>query len=376
EGEGLRRDVRGPPRLGQPDDRARRLRCGRVPRAAARAARLLRARGGADRGRQHHAAVVRARRARRTTALRGRVRQAPGARGRDRRAADLRDRHPAQRHDRGAAAPARRPADAGAGDVAHPGAAATAAPGELGRRPGLLHAQAGVRAAPCREPRDGRAALDDRRHGRGALAAAPPVGHHGGVPGAGARAHLQGVAAGRRLDPGLRALPPEPAADRGQRRGEALGAEEPQPPRRAGRPDEGLPRRAGGPDPPRPGRRGRLGVLPGSDDVEGLVDGVHRRAARRGRPRAALDRGTLLRRGQVGLRPRPVRRRRLRRPRHRPGRGGASHPPRARAALGRHGRGRGARRARRVESRSTGTAARVLARRLRAHRGAGAGGLL
>ena len=46
----------------------------------------------------------------------------------------------------------------------------------------------------------------------------------------------------------------EPAADRAQRPGEALGAEEPVAPGRARRADDGLPRRAGRLHPPRPGR--------------------------------------------------------------------------------------------------------------------------
>ena len=127
---------------------------------------------------------------------------------------------------------------------------------------------------------------------------------------------VQGVAAGGRLDPGLRALPAQPAADRAQRPRQAVGAEEPQPPRGPGRADEGLPRRARRADAPRPGDVRRLGVLARGDDDAGLVDGVRRASSSAPtcstccRPR----RGCFAE-ARSRLRPRAVRRRRVRRPR-------------------------------------------------------------
>ena len=92
--------------------------------------------------------------------------------------------------------------------------------------------------------------LHDRRRGGGVLAVAAPVAAFGVLRDAGAPAHLLAVARQAGLDEAVSAAPQEPSTDRPQRRGEALGAEEPQPPVRARRAVHDLPRRAGGAVPP------------------------------------------------------------------------------------------------------------------------------
>ena len=95
--------------------------------------------------------------------------------------------------------------------------------------------------------------LHGRHLGRGVLAAAAADRQVDLLRVAGQRAALLRVAGGAGLDRRLRAAPGEPAADRAQRPRQALGAQEPLPPRRARRADDGLPRRAGRLHPPRPG---------------------------------------------------------------------------------------------------------------------------
>ena len=117
----------------------------------------------------------------------------------------------------------------------------------------------------------------------------------------------------------------QPAADRAQRPREAVGAEEPVPPRRARRDHVGLPRRADRAHPPRPGRGDRLGVLAVGRGDQGLVDHVRRRDDRPHPARHAEQGGRAVRARAGGVPRRAVRRRRLPRVRRRPGRA----PPRA-----------------------------------------------
>ena len=96
----------------------------------------------------------------------------------------------------------------------------------------------------------------------------------------------------------------QPAADRAQRPGEAVGAEEPVTPRRARRDHDGLPGRADRADPPRPARRDRLGVLALGGGHQGLVDGVRRRHDRPHPARHAEQGGGAVRARARGVRPR------------------------------------------------------------------------
>ena len=130
------------------------------------------------------------------------------------------------------------------------------------------------------------------------------------VPGPPAR--LLGLAARPGLDRGLPPAPAQPAAHRAERRGPPLGAEEPQPPVRAGRAAGGVPGRAGHPDAPRPADRHRLGVQPGRARHRRLVGHVPRRGARPGPARPVGPRPGVLHRGPGPLRPGPVLRRAVR----------------------------------------------------------------
>ena len=93
------------------------------------------------------------------------------------------------------------------------------------------------------------------------------------------------------------AAPQEPSADRPQRRREALGVEEPEPPVRARRVDGRLPRCAGGAVPPAGGDDHGVDVLAGPAHHRGLVEQLQRRVDRAGRD------------GDVVARPRAVQRR-------------------------------------------------------------------
>ena len=177
--------------------------------------------------------------------------------------------------------------------------------------------------------------------------------------------------AGAGLDRRLRAAPGQPPADRPQRPGPALGAEEPVPPGRPRRADEGLPGRARRLHAPRPGHLDGVGVL-----AVGRGDGRHLDHVRRrdDRPHPAGDAVPVLAdvlRGAGGVRPGAVRGRRLPRVRRRPGRA----PP---AASTTRSASTGPRPPRPRSRRSTGSRGRagsarptVLARRLRADRGRG-----
>ena len=97
-------------------------------------------------------------------------------------------------------------------------------------------------------------------------------------------AHLPSYSAwlrGQDWTPGVPAAPAQPAADRSWRRA-PLGAEEPQPPVRAGRAAGGVPGRADRADPPRPRGGDRLGLQPGRAGHGGLVGHVRRPGDRRG----------------------------------------------------------------------------------------------
>ena len=133
------------------------------------------------------------------------------------------------------------------------------------------------------------------------------------------------------LDRRLPAAQGQPPADRAQRPREAVGAEEPVPPRRARRDHGGLPRRADRADPPRAARRDRLGVLALRRGHQGLVDDVRRRDHRAHAARHAQQGGRPVRARAGGVPEGAVRRRRLPRVRHRPGRRprGASTTPSA-----------------------------------------------
>jgi hypothetical protein len=186
--------------------------------------------------------------------------------------------------------------------VAGGGAAAAPAPSDLGRQPGLPAHRGGLRPAPHRAPGVHGGALHRGRPGRGVLAAAAAVDALDLVRVPGPPARLLGLAARPGLDRPLSTAPQEPAADRAARRGQALGAEEPEPPVRARRAARRLPGRARDPDPPGAADRDRLGLQPGRAGVGGLVRRLRRPRAR---PRPARA---------VGVRPRAVHRR-ARRPR-------------------------------------------------------------
>ena len=91
---------------------------------------------------------------------------------------------------------------------------------------------------------------------------------------------LLAVAVAAGLDAVISAAPQEPSADRAQRRRKALGAEESQPPVRAGRVDGDLSRRAGDPDPPAGRDDHGLDVLAGAAHRRGMVDDLRRRPDR------------------------------------------------------------------------------------------------
>jgi len=138
------------------------------------------------------------------------------------------------------------------------------------------------------------------------------------VPGPPAR--LLGLAARPGLDRPLPAAPQEPAADRPARRGQALGAQEPEPPVRARRAARRLPGRARHPDPPGAANRDRLRLQPGRAGVGGLVRGLHRQRARPRPTRAVGIRTRAVHRRARCPRPGPVPRRVAPRPGGRPGR--------------------------------------------------------
>ena len=115
-------------------------------------------------------------------------------------------------------------------------------------------------------------ALHDRRRGGGVLAAAAAVAAFGVLRDAGAHAHLLAVAGQAGLDEAVSAAPQEPSADRPERRREAVGAEEPEPPVRPRRAVRDVSRRA------------RRAVPPAGRDDHGVdvlaVAAHHRRAGR------------------------------------------------------------------------------------------------
>src|ERR1022692_3048736 len=96
----------------------------------------------------------------------------------------------------------------------------------------------------------------------------------------GAPADLLVVAARPGRDGRLPQAPAQPAADRPARRRPALGAEEPQPPVRTGRPAPCLSGRTRDPDPPRAPDRDRLRVQPRRAGRRWLVDHVPGRSDR------------------------------------------------------------------------------------------------
>ena len=181
---------------------------------------------------------------------RGGLAGVPGARAGPDRPAAVRHRAAQDRHHRAAPAARRGPGAPGPGAVAGRGAAAPAAAADLGGQPGLPVHPGRLRAAPRRAPRVHGGALHGRRPGRGVLAAAAAVDALDllGVPGP--PAVLLRLAARPGLDRRVPAAPAQPAADRPGDRA-PLGAEEPQPPVRAGRAAGGLPGRADRADPPR-----------------------------------------------------------------------------------------------------------------------------
>ena len=143
--------------------------------------------------------------------------------------------------------------------------------------PVFRRAQPGLLRAPRREPRVHGHPLHGRRQRRGVLADPAPVGQVDRLRVAGPRAGVLRLAGAAGLDRRLPAAQGQPAADRARRPGQAVGAEEPLPPRRAGRDHGGLPGRAGRADPPRPGRRHRVRVLAVGGGDARLVDDVRRR---------------------------------------------------------------------------------------------------
>ena len=165
----------------------------------------------------------------------------------------------------------------------------------------------------------------DAAQRRGVLADPAPVGQVDRLRVARLRPGVLRLAGEAGLDRRLRAAQGQPAADRAQRPREAVGAEEPVPPRRARRDHGGLPRRADRADPPRPGRGDRLGVLAVRRGDQGLVDDVRRRHHRPHPARHAQQGGRAVRARAGGVPGGAVRRRRLPRVRRRPGR----RPPRA-----------------------------------------------
>src|SRR5260221_6200918 len=84
-------------------------------------------------------------------------------------------------------------------------------------------------------------------------------------------ADLLRLAARAGLDRRVPQAPAQPAADRLARRRPALGAQEPQPPVRAGRAACGVPGRARGSDAPAGPDRDRVGLQPRRAGVRGLV---------------------------------------------------------------------------------------------------------
>ena len=246
-----------------PGDSLRRHRGGRRTHDQPRGLRRHRARGGAaapvrgpgrarrshSRG-QLHAACADQERARRPAAVPARLQGEPGVRrGRD-RATDLRLRPSAHRHHRVAPTAQRRPRPPGTGAVAHRGAAAASAAGDVGRQPDLRRAERGLLRAPGREPRVHGDPLHGCRHGRGVLADPAPVGQVDQLRVPRPHPGVLRVAGAAGLDRRLRTAPGQPAADRAQRPRQAMGAEEPVPPRGAGRAHVGLPGRADRADPP------------------------------------------------------------------------------------------------------------------------------
>jgi Sulfotransferase family len=117
--------------------------------------------------------------------------------------------------------------------------------------------------------------------GEGVLAAAAPIGAFGGIRNTGSHPDIRPLAGEARLDAHVSAVPEEPAADRRQRRRQAVGDEEPQPPFRVGRVDGDLPRRVGGAVPSAGRDDHGLNVLAGRTRHGGLVEHVRRRADRR-----------------------------------------------------------------------------------------------
>ena len=93
---------------------------------------------------------------------------------------------------------------------------------------------------------------------------------------------LRAVAGRAGLDEAVSAAPQEPSADRAERRREAVGAEEPQPPVRARRVVRDVSRRAGDPVPPARRDHHGVDVLAGAAHHRGLVDHVRRRDDRAG----------------------------------------------------------------------------------------------
>ena len=128
-----------------------------------------------------------------------------------------------------------------------------------------------LRPAPRGASRVHGGALHRGRPGRGVLAAAAAVDALGLLRVPGPPAGLLGVAAGPGLDRRVPAAPPQPAADRAERRRPPLGAEEPEPPVRAGRAAGGLPGRAGDPDAPGAAGGDRVRVQPGRAGLRRLV---------------------------------------------------------------------------------------------------------
>ena len=200
--------------------------------------------------------------------------------------------------------------------MADPGAAAAAAAGHLGRRPGLRDAQGRASSSTTRRTRSTAGihymTADTVEEcwqllRQSLTTAAYP-----------ALAHVPEYSAW------LRKADWVPAYERYRRNlqliglndaGQAVGAEEPEPPRRARRADDGVPRRARRADAPRPGRR--------ASRPPARWRRPRRRAGRRSSPgeqlgadvlEHAVDRGAGLRRGAVALRRGAVRRRGVRRP--------------------------------------------------------------
>src|SRR6202000_1951946 len=117
---------------------------------------------------------------------------------------------------------------------------------------------------------------------RGMLAAAAPVAAFGVLRDTCAPAELLKVVVAAGLDARIYASSQKPSADRAQRRRQAMGAEEPEPPVRARRVDGNLPRRPGDPDASAGRDDQGVDVLAGAAHHGRLVDEVRRQPNRFG----------------------------------------------------------------------------------------------